>query len=186
MVKIEDKVYVVIINYIGHLNTVECLESCLKLEYSNFQIIVVDNSPSNESAEYIEMWAEGKINLIETAHENLIYPLSQKPVSFISIKEDDLLFKTKKNSHKVILIKAKENKGFAAGNNIGLKYILNMSDANFVWLLNNDTVVEKGTLSEMVYSFLKISEQKKLGLLGCTLLYYNSPQYVQGIDLIHF
>ncbi len=56
------------------------------------------------------------------------------------------------------------NKGFAGGNNIGIK----ACDGEYVLLLNNDTKVTKGWLEKMV----KMAESDdKIGIVGCKLLY---------------
>lgn len=177
----EKKVYILILNYNGHLDTIECLESCFKLNYFSFQIIIVDNSPSDESKSFIKNWAEGKIEVTEIEHENLVYPLTKKPVSLISLTEEESNTVKRSFKEKIILITANENKGFAAGNNVGLKFILNNNDADYIWLLNNDTVVESGTLTQLVDTFNRVARHKKLGLLGCTLLDYKFPYKVQGI-----
>lgn len=56
------------------------------------------------------------------------------------------------------------NKGFAGGNNIGIK----ACNAEYVLLLNNDTKVTKGWLEEMA----KMAESNdRIGIVGCKLLY---------------
>jgi len=58
---------------------------------------------------------------------------------------------------KVIL--NKDNLGFAEGNNVGIK----ASTGDYLILLNNDTVVTRGWLTNLVKHF---AQNKKLGLLG--------------------
>jgi GT2 family glycosyltransferase len=48
------------------------------------------------------------------------------------------------------IILAEHNKGFSAGNNIGIRYAQEKYDPDFFWVLNNDTVVEKDSLSLLV------------------------------------
>ena len=61
------KVYIILVNFNGHQDTIECLESVLKSDYGNFQIIVVDNSTDAESMKAILNWAKGAVNdVIET------------------------------------------------------------------------------------------------------------------------
>jgi hypothetical protein len=48
-----------------------------------------------------------------------------------------------------ILLKAEENNGFASGSNIGIQYAL-AHDADFVMLLNNDTIVDSQMVSILV------------------------------------
>jgi GT2 family glycosyltransferase len=55
------------------------------------------------------------------------------------------------NRQLVTFLRAEGNQGFASGNNIGLRWLLGQSSLpEFVWLLNNDTVVEPNTLSELL------------------------------------
>ena len=100
-------VYIVLLNYNSIKHTRECIESLLRLDYRNFQIIVVDNH------------SKDAIDDISNSYEN------------------------------IVLIKNKANLGFAGGNNIGIKYALNHG-ADYIMLLNNDTVVEPEFLSVMV------------------------------------
>jgi len=48
-----------------------------------------------------------------------------------------------------IFIQSPENRGFAAANNIGIHYA-RLSDADYVWLLNPDTVVDRLALRALV------------------------------------
>ncbi|MDD5043058.1 MAG: glycosyltransferase family 2 protein [Patescibacteria group bacterium] len=48
-----------------------------------------------------------------------------------------------------ILIESRENLGFAGGNNIGIKRALD-DGADYIYLLNQDTIVEKGWLGEAI------------------------------------
>jgi len=48
------KVAIIILNYNGWQDTIECLESVLRNDYPNYQVIVVDNGSSNNSMEYIK------------------------------------------------------------------------------------------------------------------------------------
>ena len=50
----------------------------------------------------------------------------------------------------VIFIQTGANLGFVGGNNIGIKYALNDEKMQYVWLLNNDTEVDKLALTNLV------------------------------------
>ncbi len=52
------KVYIIIVNWNGWQDTIECLESVLKLEYDNFRIVVCDNGSVDDSYEKLCSWAE--------------------------------------------------------------------------------------------------------------------------------
>ncbi len=74
------KVYIIILNYNGWADTIECLESVLRNDYPNYQVIVVDNNSPNNSMEYIKAWAEGKLDVWVNPN-NPLRKLSSPPVS---------------------------------------------------------------------------------------------------------
>jgi len=60
------------------------------------------------------------------------------------------------------LIKNEENLGFAEGNNVGIRYALK-NGADYVLVLNNDTIVDKGLIEEL----LKVSRSdSKIGIVA--------------------
>ncbi|ADV46665.1 glycosyltransferase family 2 protein [Nitratifractor salsuginis] len=179
------KVYIVLLNYNGWEDTIECLESVLKNDYDNYQIIVVDNDSPNNSMEYIINWAEGKQEIVYDENSQLRHlsqPFELKPLKYIYYKKEEALKGGEKekelelNNNPLILIQAGENGGFAAGNNIGIKYALAKNDFEYIWLLNNDTVIEENSLSSLV----NYASKNNLGISGSTLLYYDNPKMVQA------
>jgi len=82
------------------------------------------------------------------------------------------------------LIREDRNYGCAGGVNIGMKYVLNNSNSDYLLLLDNDTVVDPDFLTEMV----KVAEADPAILIaGAKIYYYDEPerlQYLGGkIDL---
>ena len=57
-------------------------------------------------------------------------------------------------------IRNEENKGFAIANNQGVK----VAKGNFICFLNNDTIVTKSWLTNMMKVF---NEEKAVGIVGC-------------------
>ena len=49
----------------------------------------------------------------------------------------------------VTLLLADDNRGYCAGNNIGIKYALENLGADYIWILNPDTLVEMDTLQRL-------------------------------------
>lgn len=76
----------------------------------------------------------------------------------------------KKRFPKTILILNQENAGFAEGCNVGIRRALE-NKADFVLLLNNDTVVERGILKGFLEASLK---KPKGGIFGGKILRYSS------------
>ncbi len=75
------------------------------------------------------------------------------------------------------LLQSGANLGFAGGNNVGLRYAL-AHGAEYIWLLNNDTLVEPDALSQLVE---KMRRGPELGLCGSTLLYEGQRDTVQAL-----
>lgn len=48
----------------------------------------------------------------------------------------------------VVLLRSPQNKGYAAGNNAGIRLLMRWG-ADVVWVLNNDTIVDKKALGVM-------------------------------------
>ncbi|UCE66724.1 MAG: glycosyltransferase family 2 protein [Candidatus Zixiibacteriota bacterium] len=181
------KVLIVLVNYCGWADTIECLESLLRLEYDNYQIAVVDNASNDGSVEKIKLWAGGKLEIISNlafSLRNLSFPPISKPIEFaeynrkqaedIDLQENAGLSSDK--SLPLIIINSGENLGFAGGNNVGLRYALNDDNLRYVWLLNNDTVAEPTALIKMLN---RMKEKPSAGMCGSTLRYYYNPGTVQ-------
>ena len=155
------KVYIVLLNYNGTKDTIECLESLRKLNYSNYQVLVIDNSSTNEPFETLLDWA------------------ILKQIKFNQTTESE--FDVIKFQNQFVFIKAQQNKGFAAGNNIALSSILKVSGFDYyVWLLNNDTVVDKESLKNQI-SYLVKAGNERIGILGSKLIYYFNQHKIQAI-----
>lgn len=95
--------------------------------------------------------------------------------------QDDSVEQLKKwlEEHKkiaVALVENKENLGFAGGNNVGIKKALE-DGYDYVWLLNNDTVVDK-------YALKKLSEyadKNPKTICGSKLMYYDDRTKTQAL-----
>ncbi len=76
----------------------------------------------------------------------------------------------------VELIVSERNLGFAAGVNLGLHHVLE-GHPDYIWLLNNDTVVFPATLREMV----AVAEaDPTVGITGSVAYFMGEPESVEG------
>lgn len=130
------KVYILVLNWNGWKDTIECVESCLKLTYVNSNILIVDNASSDDS-EVILRERFPDIDIIQTG----------------------------------------ENRGYAGGNNFGIRFAL-AKGADYVWLLNNDTKVDPAALDEMVRV---AKNDSTVGMVGPKILLYSRPEYLNCI-----
>ena len=174
----DPRVTVIILNWNGWKDTVECLESLFQINYSNFDVIVVDNDSHDESLEKIRNYASGKINVIS---DFLIFNSNNKPIKILEYTKEEsehLKVETKflkLASKKLFLIKNYANYGFAEGNNIGIRFAVNILNPKYILLLNNDTVVDQDFLKEMV----NIGEiNTDIGIIGPKIYYYNEKNTI--------
>jgi GT2 family glycosyltransferase len=169
----------VLVNYNGHLDTIECLESILKSNYTNYQIIVVDNTSEPSSMNEILLWVDGKKELIKTDFPEYVFPAEPKPVDYELVSEKDFLAFEKAPKRKLVLVRAAENHGFAGGNNLALRYFLKDGHFDFAWLLNNDTVIRPDTLRN--YMTFMNNDQDAIGIAGGKLFKYYDRNRLQGV-----
>ncbi|WP_259067106.1 glycosyltransferase [Mucilaginibacter sp. X4EP1] len=174
-----NKVYIILVNYKKYKDTIECLESIYNNGYSNFNVLLVDNSPEDDSYENIEKWLDNEYGSVETSFPELLYPLKEKSISYLKISEDLMVNSKKKFDEQFILIRA-TNRGFAAANNISLQYLINNGEENsFIWILNNDTVIDKQCLINLTNFY---ADEKDFNtLIGGKLMHYYNRLYIQAI-----
>ncbi len=138
----------------------------------------MDNRSTNNSIKYIKDFLEGKLDIWikpDNPLKDLVLPPIPKPVPYFFLKEDEIGKKIDENE-KVILIEAGENRGFAAGNNIGVKYALTKDDFEYIWILNNDTVISNDAIASMV-DFME--KNRDIGVSGSKLMFYEKPDILQ-------
>ena len=181
------KVSIIILNWNGWKDTIECLESLYQITYPNYDVIVVDNGSEDESIEKIKEYAEGKGKVESKFFE---YNPENKPIKVVEYtreeaeagggKEEEI--ENLPSNRKLIIIKNEKNYGFAEGNNIGMRYALKALNPDYVLLLNNDTVVDKEFFGELV----KVGEgNEKIGIVGPMILAYYSSNLIlsAGLDI---
>lgn len=174
-------VAVIVLNWNGWRDTIECLESLYQQECSSYQIIVVDNGSTDNSLKYIEQWAQGNLFLTSRFLE---YDRIGKPIFIVryskekaesggtEISESKLLKLT--SNKRMILTVNNTNLGFAMGVNVGIRYALK-HNFEFMLVLNNDTVIEKNALRNMISHMLL---NKSVGALTAQINYYDSPDLI--------
>jgi len=124
------KIAVVVLNWNGRADTLDCLESLKAVDYPNWDVLVVDNGSEDDSVEAI-----------------------------------------RKNHPEIPIIETGKNLGFAGGNNRGIQEALRR-DAEFVLVLNNDTVVASDLLRRLARS---AAEYPDAAALGPTIYYSGDP-----------
>lgn len=122
------KIAILVLNFNGKEDTLECLTSLKKLETGNWkpETIVIDNNSSDDSVK--------------------------------SIRD---------KFPQVTIIENQTNLGFAEGNNVGIGYALK-NNFDHVLLLNNDTLVKKDFLVQLV----KVAQRSKKVDIASPKIYF--------------
>lgn len=126
-------VVIIVLNWNGKNDTLECLESLETTDYLNYRIIAVDNGSTDGSVTAIRARFP-QITVLETG----------------------------------------ANLGFAEGNNAGIRHALNQR-ADYVFLLNNDTVVDRGLISTLVEA---AEAYPAGGVFGPKIYYHAEPSRI--------
>ncbi|QAA34688.1 glycosyltransferase family 2 protein [Clostridium manihotivorum] len=124
----EALIYIVLLNYNGARDTLDCIESLKKIKYKNYKIVVVDNKSTDDSEKVIRR-AVGE---------------------------------------QYVVLQSGKNGGFAEGNNLGIEHGLK-AGAEYILLINTDTLVEPDFLTEMVNTF---NTDSSIGIVGSQINYY--------------
>jgi len=145
---ISPKVAIIVVNWNGWVDTIECIESIQKITYTNYQIILVDNFSTDDSVKRINTWSNGKIKCL--------------------LVEEDIGTDLK-DEHKIVFITIQKNLGFSGGYNVGIRYALRRK-FDYILLLNNDTLVEKNFLEPII----AVSDRDTtIGISGGKIYYYS-------------
>jgi len=178
-------VAIVLVNWNNGFDTIECLESLQNISYPKYYVIVVDNNSSDSSIPLIRAWADGrprkdsyciKFNLNNKPIQVIWYSRSEAEAGGTLEKEEKII--SMPSNRRLIIIVNESNLGFSGGNNVGIKYALLKNDVSFIWLLNNDTIVGKDALMEMVK---KLKEYPKAAFCGSVILDYYNPDKIQTV-----
>lgn len=174
-------VLIVLINYNSWNYTILCLESLLKLNYSDFSIIIIENASNDDSYTKINDWAQNDIKpgldkIPEALHKNVL-PFIEKPIVLNQIDEK-IIDTTDFECGKIYLYKSEKNSGFSGGNNVALLSSNISNSFDYIWCLNNDTIVDKNSLSEQVKTANENCSEK---LIGAAILKLSKPNEIETL-----
>jgi len=129
---------IIVLNYQGKKIIEATLNSVLQLNYpkNKFEIIVVDNGSKDGGKEVIDSFCH-----CEEQRDEAIPTRSPR-----FARDDKQNQKLVTNNHQLTTIYLPQNLGFAAGNNAGIK----KTKGKYIALLNNDCIVHKDWLKELV------------------------------------
>jgi GT2 family glycosyltransferase len=174
------KVSIVILNWNGWKDTIECLESLYSITYPYYDIIVVENGSDDDSIQKIKEYCNGTIK-VESRYVE--YNPNNKPIEVTECTRKETETKNAEmkeeipdsQKSRVTLIRNEKNYGFAEGSNIGMKYALNVLAPQYILLLNNDTVVDPHFLNELVKT---AQADDTIAVVGPKIYYYEEPNRI--------
>jgi len=129
------QVTIIVLNWNGLSDTLECLKSLSQLDYHCYDVAVVDNAST-----------DGSVPAIRTRYPD------------------------------AVVLETGENLGYTGGNNVGIQYALDRG-ADYVFLLNNDTVVD----SKIVEKLVAFAESNPAaGIIGPKQYFFDRPNVIAG------
>src|SRR4051812_20016757 len=140
----QPRVGILLVNWNGWKDTLECLESVFRLDYENFVVVLCDNASTDGSVEQIREWSRGTASPATVADARRGQPagVSQRPITMAELTRADAeAGGANVRGARLVLVHNGANLGFAEGNNVGIRYLVGQPDIDFVWMLNNDVVV---------------------------------------------
>jgi hypothetical protein len=171
-------VSIIVLNWNGWENTIECLESLYQIKYDNFNVVIVDNNSEDDSIKKIKDYCEGSLNISYNKEvKKPIHVLDLINDEFESIKTVSDIFSDFPSNKRLILIKNDKNYGYAGGNNVGIRCSFKLLNPDYIMILNNDTIVNKDFLIELV----KFADfDKEIGIIGPKIYYYDNPNVINS------
>ena len=176
----------ILVNWNGSDDTVECLESLFNSDYPNHRVVVVDNGSKDGSLAKLAAWAAGNLSMRPktAAVDDWVPKACSKPIRCVTLSlDDESKGRSWERTANLFLIDGKRNHGFAGGVNIGIRFALLNTSVQYVWVLNNDTVVARDCLSKMEE---RMHCGEAVGMCGSRILFYWHPQTVQVLGGARF
>ena len=133
-------------------------------EYPSVYIIVLNYNSGNETIECIR-----SLKSITYSNYKIVVVDNHSTDSSVAIIRENFPEET--------LLTCDENRGYAAGNNIGIKYALE-AGAEYICLLNSDVIVEQDFLEPLVETLISDS---KIGMAGPCICDYYHREIIQAM-----
>ena len=172
-------VSVIVVNWNGWRDTILCLQSLFRSRDVNYRVIVCDNGSTDGSVDHLREWAAAELDaFVPPTHpaRALCVPPPTRSMSITLVDGAPRPpSRASEADAKLMLIANGANLGFAGGNNSGIRLAFERLNSDYVWLLNNDTVVQPDTMRELV----RIAEAEGgLGLVSSRISLLSDPTCV--------
>ncbi len=155
------KVAIIVLNWNGWRDTLECLESVQQLSYPNYLTIIVDNGSQDDSVKRIKAWARENMGKGRHLVEYIRAAALQGGEG-----DKEEAFEGLPSEARLVLIRNGENLGFTGGNNVAIHYAIHRKfPGEYIFLLNNDAKVKKDSITHLVDS----ARRANAGIVGAVV-----------------
>jgi GT2 family glycosyltransferase len=155
----------IILNWNSDLDALSCLRSVLESESDSVAAIVVDNGSTSDSVDRISSWIWHRSSGCAARPSNWLGSGTSITVTVAGRRRQ------------VALARLAENRGYAGGNNVGLRLARSWG-SEFVWVLNSDTSVDPKALPLLV---ARIRANPRLAVVGSLLTQMDRPDRIDCI-----
>lgn len=160
---------VVVVSFNSSDVILDCLESLLSSTGVILNVVVVDNFSTDGTPNLLNAWATGETPYTLPEDSPVSFDIAEKPLSLNGEKNAS-------SPHKITLLDAGVNGGFAAGVNMGLAKLAENPSVSRFWVLNPDTMVPATTAA----AFATCPEEETgFSLMGGRVLYLDNPDKIQ-------
>jgi GT2 family glycosyltransferase len=166
----------IILNWRAPADTIQCALSAARLDHENLDIIVCDNASDDGSFEAIRSGLAERLPAINQERTDR----GMRPF-VVDALEDAALDAPPRGddvARRLWVVQTGRNGGYAAGNNLGARLALAEPDVEYVWILNNDTLVEQDALTRLLE---RMADDPAIGICGAKVVYLEKPDVVQSL-----
>ncbi len=174
------RVAIVIVNWNGWRECIECLDSLYAQLHENFHVFIVDNDSHDDSIEHIVAWCnEPKADATWRRHAGVDRLTDRLEVGRVRhrVCANAANLAPASDGVKLTLIRSGANLGFAGGCNVGVK-AAGLENYDYFWFLNADTVVDRRALLELI---ARAESPPNIGMVGSTIRFYDRPEVLQAM-----
>jgi GT2 family glycosyltransferase len=163
MAKEPCRVALVVVNWNGWRDTLDCLESIYQLDYPDYLAVLVDNGSTDDSLRRVRQWLNN--NRLGGAVRCIVYTAAEAEQGGEPSQEK--ILSGLPSPRRIVLIETGKNVGFAEGNNVAFRYIFRSAwHPDFIFILNNDATIAKECLRLAV----SVAERTRAGVVGARIL----------------
>lgn len=176
---------IVLVNWNSWEDTARSINACGHLSDFDGALLVVDNGSTDYSLRKLQDWSAGLLEVATTSSNPGISSLEHKacePLQFMGTFDEAALAQRISREgfaqRSWYLIDAVQNRGFGAGNNIGLRVAMQDPRCRLFWCLNTDAIPESRAWIELA---TVCGEMSTPCVSGSVLLNYDQPESIQTI-----